>query len=316
MTSTPVSEWRSVFMGTPEIAVPALRALAEHTQLQLVITQPDRPAGRGRKLTAPPVKQAAETMGVPVWQPETMRGAEADPRLANVDLIVVMAYGELLRQPVLDSPRVACLNLHASLLPRWRGASPLQAVLRAGDTETGTSVMGMVRALDAGPVYHQQPLVIPQGASLPWLHDALAVNAADALAAALTTWPTLAPEPQDEAQVTWCGKLTPADGEIDWCDTAEAIERQVRAYTPVPGCWTTVDGTRFGILAISLATDGPDLAPGATALHQGAIVVGCGDGCVALLRVKPAGRQAMDAAAWRNGYAVPPQFGTPSPGTA
>ena len=171
-------------MGTPELAVPTLRALADLTDCQLVVTQPDRPAGRGRKLSPPPIKVAAAELDMPIWQPETLRGHENDPRF-DVDLIVVMAYGEILRPALLARPRWECVNVHLSLLPRWRGASPLQAALAAGDSETGVTIMRMVKGLDAGPVFRTDALALDDQSTLPWLHDELAALPPRSLAAFL-----------------------------------------------------------------------------------------------------------------------------------
>lgn len=291
---------RTVFMGTPEIAVPALHELARRTRVELVVTQPDRPAGRGMQLTPPPVKAAALALGLPVWQPETMRGAEGDPRLAGHDLFVVMAYGEILRQPVLDLPR-ACINLHASLLPRWRGASPLQACLRAGDAETGVCVMGMVAALDAGPVYVAERIPLHAAATLPWLHDTVAAAAATALGRFLADWPALAAAPQDDAQATYCRKLTAEHGRLDWAQAAVDLERQVRAYTPAPGCWTTLAGERLRVQAVRIA-DAPAAGPPGTLRLAGTrLLAACGAGALELAQVQPQGGRAMDGQAFARG---------------
>ena len=292
----------AVFMGTPEIAVPALRRLAASTELRLVITQPDRPAGRGLKLTPPAVKSAALELGLPVWQPETMRGAEHDARLAGVDLFVVMAYGEILRAPLLGLPR-ACVNLHGSMLPRWRGASPLQACLRAGDTETGVCVMEMVPALDAGPVYLCERLALTAHTTLPELHDALADVAAQALGRFLALWPNVQAVAQDASQVTVCRKLTSAEGRLDWSQPADAIERWVRAYTPAPGCWTMFGDERVRILAVQPATR--QLGAGTIASTDQRLFIGCGAGAVEILRLQLAGRAAAPAAEYLRGHRPP-----------
>ena len=296
----------AVFMGTPDIAVPALRLLASRADVRLVITQPDRPAGRGMKLTPPPVKVAAGALCLPVWQPESMRGTEGDPRLAGHDLFVVMAYGEILRRPVLDLPK-ACVNLHGSLLPRWRGASPLQACLRAGDHETGVCVMEMVPALDAGPVYLSERLPLTPRTTLPELHDALAATAATALGRFLDAWPDNQPTPQDDATATFCRKLTSAEGRIDWRLTAAEIERWVRAYTPAPGCWTMFGADRVRILDVQVASD--LLPPGAISVDSGRLLIGCRDGSVEIRRLQVAGRGGTSAAEYLRGH-LPPTSAT------
>lgn len=294
----------TVFMGTPEIAVPALRLLAARTRVLTVVTQPDRPAGRGNQLTPPAVKTAAQELGLRVWQPATLRGAEGAPELQGADLFVVMAYGELLRQPVLDLPRGAPINLHASILPRWRGASPLQAAIRAGDAETGVAVMRMVRALDAGPVYLQERLALGERPTLPWLHDALAELAATALGRFLERWPEIPAVPQDESAVTVCGKLDAGHGRLDFAATMAELDRWVRAYTPAPGCWTTAGAVRLRVHELAPRPD-VRLAPGAVQAERGAILVGCADGAVALVRLQAPGKRVMTAAEFLNGNALP-----------
>lgn len=293
----------SLFMGTPEIAVPVLRVLAARTSCRGVVTQPDRPAGRGHQLQPPAVKVAALELGLPVWQPETLKGQAADPRLQGLDLIVVMAYGELLRQEVLDLPRLGCINLHASLLPRWRGASPLQAVIRAGDPATGVTVMRMVRGLDAGPIYLTQTVPLDGTTTLPWLHDALADAAATALGRFLDH-PTAIPVEQDPALVTHCRKLLPEDGRLDWNLAQADLDRWVRAYTPAPGCWVPQGSDRIKILGLEPA--GPaDLTPGQTMVAGERILVGCGDGAVAVTRLQMPGRKPLAAAEFLRGARIP-----------
>lgn len=298
---------RTIFMGTPELAVPSLQALAARTQVLRVITQPDRPAGRGRKLQAPPVKRAAQELGLPVVQPEHLR-ADDGSSVADADLVVVLAYGEILRQPVLDAPRLGCVNLHASLLPRWRGASPLQAAIRAGDSHSGISVMRMVRALDAGPVYCQRQIALPQRVTLPWLHDALAAESAAALTDFLEQREKLQAVPQASDGVTYCGKLFTKDGAIDWRAGVQAVDRHVRAYTPVPGCWSeTACGQRLGIRALRPIAHGP-LEPGVVMRAGHDLLVGCGDGAVRLEALQPTGKRSMDIRSFLNGHAIPERF--------
>ncbi|TVR14188.1 MAG: methionyl-tRNA formyltransferase [Planctomycetota bacterium] len=303
---------RTIFMGTPEMAVPSLRVLAARTQVVRVITQPDRPAGRGRKTQAPPVKIAAERLGLPVYQPSSLR-ADDGAAFADVDLMVVLAYGEILREPVLQAPRLGCINLHASLLPRWRGASPLQAAIRAGDTESGVSVMQMVRALDAGPVYATRRIILPPRVTLPWLHDALAEESAEALLDYLNRMGEYTAQPQPSEGVTYCGKLYSKDGAINWSAGVHAVDRQVRAYTPIPGCWSELQsGQRLGIQQLLPSAHGGPTQPGAVVCEEGAVLVGCGDGAVSLQVVQPPGKRPMDIRSFLNGHALPQQFIVPS----
>lgn len=298
---------RTIFMGTPEIAVPALRLLASRTTVVRVVTQPDRPAGRGQKLQPPAVKSAALELGLPVWQPETLKGAEGAAELQGADLFVVMAYGELLRQSVLDLPPRGCVNLHASLLPRWRGASPLQAVIRAGDAETGVSVMRMVRALDAGGVFLQERLSLAGRPTLPWLHDRLADLAPVALGRFLDAWPAVTAVPQDEARMTHCRKLTDNDGHLDFARGVDEVDRWVRAYVPAPGCWAACDAAPGERLRIHAAEPRERAAceAGVVRVVGRELQVGCGDGWLALARVQSPNKKAMDAADWLNGNRAP-----------
>ena len=295
---------RTVFMGTPEIAVPALRVASELTRLTLVVTQPDRPAGRGHHLQVSPIARTARELAIPIWQPETLKGQAQDPRL-ECDLVIVMAYGELLRQELLDRPTFGCLNLHASLLPRWRGASPLQAALRAGDAQTGVSVMRMVRGLDAGPVYARRVLPLSEATTLPELHDAMGPAAAAALREVLRQWPPPPPEEQDAAAVTLCRKLTAADGQLRFGASMRELCRWVRAYTPTPGCWVPVGHERLRILALEARPALADLAPGVVAARSGELVIGCADGAVAVLALQPPGKRPMGAGDFLNGHRLP-----------
>jgi methionyl-tRNA formyltransferase len=244
-------------------------------------------------------------LGLPVWQPESLKGQAGASPLAGADLFVVLAYGELLRQDILDLPRGACINLHASLLPRWRGASPLQAALRAGDVETGVTVMRMVRGLDAGPMYLHERLPLTQRTTLPELHDAMADLSAVALGKFLDRWPAIEAVPQDEAQVTLCRKLLPEDGHLDFTRPAAELERWVRAYTPAPGCWALVDDERLRVLELSIRPAIRDLAPGVVRSVGGELLVGCGDGACAIVRLQPAGKRAMEAKDFLNGHRLP-----------
>ena len=297
---------RTAFMGTPAIAVPSLRVLAALTQLQLVVTQPDRPAGRGRQLQASPVKQTAEELGIPIFQPQSLRGDDG-AFLAEIDLVIVLAYGELLREPLLQAPRLGCINLHASLLPRWRGASPLQAAIRAGDSETGVTVMRMVRGLDAGAMYNRRILPLGSDATLPWLHDTMAEESAAALGEFLQHHLASEPTEQDPERVTRCGKLQSADGQLLWSQTMEELDRQVRAYEPQPGCWALLpDGQRLRIRALHPAPEIADnLSAGQVAAIDGQLMVGCGDGCVAIKQLQPPGKKTMDAQSYLNGNQLP-----------
>ena len=302
-----VNGLRTIFFGTPDIAVPALRLLSSRTQVLRVVTQPDRPAGRGQKLQPPAVKSAALALGLPVWQPETLAGGELATELQGAELFIVMAYGALLRQSVLDLPSAGCVNLHASLLPRWRGASPLQAVIRAGDAETGISVMRMVRTLDAGGVFLQERLALDGRPTLPWLHDRVAELAAVALGRFLDAGSTAVAVAvaQDEALVSHCRKLTDADGHLDFTRGVDELDRWIRAYVPAPGCWAADDaGERLRIHAAEPRERTPCPA-GEVRVVGRELQVGCGDGWLGLTRVQSPNKKALDVGDWLNGNRPP-----------
>ncbi len=297
----------TVFMGTPELALPALRLLARRTDLRLVITQPDRRGGRGKGLLVPPVKREALRLGLRVGQP-TAWDADVLGELA-VDFLIVQAYGRLLPEAVLAAPRLAPLNLHCSLLPRWRGASPLQAAIRAADQRTGVSVMRMVRRLDAGPVYLSRRFELPATATLCWLHDRMAACSALALGEFLDRWPACSAEPQDEASATCCRKLTTADGELDFAADCRAVERHVRAYEPCPGCWSRTRLGRVHVRAAMAVPEVADLPPGRGRERHGEILIGCGSGALRIDRLQLPGGRTVGPAAFLNGHACPEEWG-------
>jgi methionyl-tRNA formyltransferase len=244
-------------------------------------------------------------LGLPIWQPEHLKGQSSAPQLQHADLFVVLAYGELLRQDILDLPLGGCINLHASLLPRWRGASPLQAALRAGDQETGVTVMRMVRALDAGPMFFSERLPLFEHTTLPELHDAVAALSAVAMKRFLDHYPKLTSIEQQENLVTTCRKLLPEDGHLNFNLTAGEIARWVRAYTPAPGCWALANHERMRLLSLTPVSGSPSLMPGQLLVQAGQLLLGCGDGACVINRLQPAGKRAMDIADYLNGHQPP-----------
>ena len=299
---------RIIFAGTPPFAAAALNALADagHDRV-LVLTQPDRPAGRGMKLTHSAVKQAALTRGLPVYQPPSLKtlDAQADLRAADADIMVVAAYGLILPQAVLDLPRFGCLNIHASLLPRWRGAAPIQRAILAGDTETGITIMQMDAGLDTGAMLSRTVVPIGERDTAASLHDTLAAAGATAIVAALANYPTLAPVAQDDAQATYAAKLSKEEAQLDWRQPAAALARAVRAYNPVPGAWTLLDGAPLKIWSAQAVADSgalKDADPGEV-LRADAdqLVVACGSGALVLQELQPAGSKRMSAAAFLSG---------------
>jgi len=299
-----MSSLRIVFAGSPAAAVPSLEALAasEHA-VELVITRPDTPQGRKGVLTPTPVAVAAEALGIPVLRTVRLAGepTEAVQALAP-DLGVIVAYGGLVREPLLSAPRLGWINLHFSLLPRWRGAAPVQHAILAGDEVTGAAVFRLVPELDAGDVLGEitEPIGHLQtaGGLLARLADSgarLLTRVVDALADGTATARPQTGEP------TYAPKLELSDGAIDWTATADEVSRRIRAVTPEPGAHTTVDGVRLKVLEAAIARDAAPLAPGAIALVGKSVLVGTGSEPIQLLRVHPAGRNAMDAASWWRG---------------
>jgi methionyl-tRNA formyltransferase len=292
---------RIVFAGTPAFAVPALEALhAAGHELAAVYTQPDRPAGRGQALTASPVKQHARELGLALEQPATLKAPDAVERLRafDADLMVVVAYGLILPQVVLDVPRLGCWNIHASLLPRWRGAAPIQRAILAGDNVTGVTIMQMEAGLDTGPMLLVRETPIGPRELAGELHDRLSRMGAEAIVAAIDEWQAgrIAPLPQPAAGVTYAAKLTKAEARIDWSQPAVAIDRQVRAFNPWPVAETTWAGRQMRIWQCEPEASGAHAVPG-TVLESsgGRIVVATGDGALRLLQVQVAGRRAMSA---------------------
>jgi len=311
---------RIIFAGTPPFAAAALNALADAGHdIALVLTQPDRPAGRGMKLTPSAVKQAALARGLPLFQPGSLKSpeAQAELRAADADVMVVAAYGLILPPAVLDLPRFGCLNIHASLLPRWRGAAPIQRAILAGDTETGITIMQMDAGLDTGAMLSKAVVPIRDSDTAASLHDTLAAAGATAIVAALANYATLVPEAQDDAQATYAAKLSKEEAQLDWSQPADTLARAVRAYNPVPGAWTLLDGVPLKIWSGQAVASADDLkdpgllraearesayAPGEV-LHAEAdrLVVACGSGGLALQEIQPAGSKRMAGAAFLAG---------------
>lgn len=297
---------RLIFAGTPPFAAAALNALADAGHdIILVLTQPDRPAGRGMKLMPSAVKQAALARGLPVSQPASLKTAEVQAGLRTLaaDIMVVAAYGQILPQAVLDLPRLGCLNIHASLLPRWRGAAPIQRAILAGDSETGITIMQMDAGLDTGAMLTKTVVPIRDDDTAASLHDTLAHTGAQAIVAALAHYDTLKPEPQDQAQATYAAKLTKEEAQLDWGQPADSLARAVRAYHPAPGAWTLLAGEKLKILRAH-AWAGAGEAGAVLAADAEQLVVACGQGALALQELQPAGSRRMDAAAFLAGHAL------------
>ena len=292
---------RIAFMGSPEFAVVALRALHEAgVEIALVVTQPDRPAGRGQALRAPPVKDYALSAGLPVIQPTKVRDGSLSRQLIdlNIDLAVVAAYGRILGRDVLDAPRLGCVNLHASLLPRWRGASPITRAIAAGDAASGVCLMRMEEGLDTGPVLAKVIVPIDETDTTATLEGKLAAAGAqlavehldDLFAGRLT------PQPQDEALRTLAPPLQKAEGRIDWSRPAKALHAHIRAMQPWPGAFTDVAGETWRIFADGLQLDDRQGEPGTVAALQGdAIWVHCGQGALRIGQIQRPSKRQMTA---------------------
>lgn len=295
-------------MGTPDFAVPSLQILVQTQNVAGVVTQPDRPAGRGRHLRPSPVKVAAEKAGLPIYQPKSLRREEAAAPLRDwqPDMIVVAAFGQILRPHVLDMPPLGCINVHASLLPRWRGASPIHHAILAGDAATGITLMKMDVGMDTGPIYVQESLAIRPDETAATLHDRLAQLGAGMLARYLDDIiaGNLTPVPQNDDLATYAPMIKKEDGRLDWQQTSEELHRHVRAMTPWPGAFTTWQGKNLKVLVASpvIETPLPPGAPGQVVVVEDTAVVLTKDGGLALQEVQLAGKRAMPIADFLNGH--------------
>lgn len=298
---------RLVFAGTPDFAVPSLRAcLASGAEIVAVYTQPDRPAGRGRKLAASPVKQAALDAGIAVEQPETLRDKAARERLAAYapDLMIVVAYGLILPKSVLALPRLGCWNVHASLLPRWRGAAPIQRAILAGDAETGVDLMQMEAGLDTGPVLLRARTPIAADDTGGSLHDRLAALGAGTLAdglARVLRGDALAPRAQADEGVSYAHKLDKAEAKLDWTLPARALARKVRAFDPWPVAEAEIHGERLRIWSAEAVAGAVDAAPGSiVATSREAIDIATGDGVLRIHELQRDGGKRVAVRDWLN----------------
>lgn len=296
---------RVIFMGTPDFSVPALRAIAARHDVVAVYSQPPRAAGRGQKPRPSPVALAAQDLGIPVRTPARLRDPQdqADFAALDADVAVVVAYGLILPQPVLDAPRLGCLNIHASILPRWRGAAPIHRAILAGDAETGVAIMQMEAGLDTGPVLALTRTPIAADDTTASVHDRLSTMGADLICDVLDRLPLPAVlQPQDG--VTYAAKIDKAEARIDWTLPAEQVDRQIRGLSPFPGAWCMIGDERVKLLASTVVPGQGD--PG-TVLPDFTIV--CGSGAVRITLAQRAGKRPMTPADLLRGWALPPRLG-------
>ncbi|MBI5006592.1 MAG: methionyl-tRNA formyltransferase [Nitrosomonadales bacterium] len=295
-----------IFAGTPQFAASALDAILKEHEVVAVLTQPDRPSGRGMQLTASPVKQLAQQHGLPVLQPPTLKTEEAQQAVAalNADVMVVAAYGLILPKSVLEMPRYGCLNIHASLLPRWRGAAPIQRAILAGDAETGITIMQMDEGLDTGAMLLKKVCGIVADDTAETLHDRLAGMGAQAITETLQDMAhgKLQPEQQDAGLATYAAKLSKGEALLDWTQDAQQLERAVRGYFPFPVAHTVFGGTPVKIQRAGLA-EGKTAPPGTIiAVEKDVILVACGKGTLALKVMQKPGGKPLPAAQFIQGF--------------
>jgi methionyl-tRNA formyltransferase len=309
---------RLAFMGTPDFAVPSLEALiAAGHDIAAVYCQPPRPAGRGHRPVASAVQRAAEAAGIPVRAPERLDAAAAAGFAAlALDVAVVAAYGLILPKAVLAAPRLGCVNIHASLLPRWRGAAPIQRAILAGDAESGITIMQMDEGLDTGPMLLKEAVPIDPAMTAQELQDRLAALGARLILAALEGLAAgrLVPEPQPAAGVTYAKKLRREEAALDWRLPAASLERQVRAFDPWPGAVFTYAGERIKVLAASVESAAAGTAPGT--VLDAALAIACGEGALRLLRLQRPGRAPLPAEAFLRGYPIAAGTALPCPATS
>lgn len=315
----PTHPMKILFAGTPEFSVPSLEACVQSPHsVVAVLTQPDRPAGRGRRMIPGPVKQFALQHGMRVLQPETLRSNEAETLLRGlqVDVMVVVAYGLILPASILAIPRLGAINVHASLLPRWRGAAPIQRAVLAGDEETGVTIMQVEPKLDAGPTFLKRARPIAPGQTAGELHDALSTLGAEALLEVLVQLEngTALSEPQDEDLVTYADKLSKDEAQLDWTRPAVELERQIRAFNPWPVAECFLDNQILRVWRAEALTERSDLAPGTVLPGRRTWDMATGEGLLRFLEVQLPGRRRVSAQDFLNAQLVPSHMGVRAAG--
>mgnify|MGYP006073702625 FL=1 len=295
---------RIIFMGTPDFSVPVLEALVDAGHdVVAVYSQPPRPAGRGKKDRPSPVQSKAEALGLTVRYPVSVRTDEAlaEFQALNADIAVVVAYGLILPQSILDAPVKGCLNIHASLLPLWRGAAPIHRAIMAGDEETGVCIMQMEAGLDTGPVLSRHTVSIGESETTQQLHDRLSDIGATAIVDALAQLDQLDAQPQPDDGVTYAAKIEKSEAVIDWSKPAIEVDRLVRGLSPFPGAWFEMNGTRVKVLGSTLV----EQSGTAGCVLDDELTVACGEGAIRLTKLQRAGKSAQDAEQFLNGWPLP-----------
>lgn len=294
-----------IFVGTASLGIPTLRALAQKHRVLAVFTQPDRPAGRGLVPTPPPIKQTALELGLPVYQPEKINREVEFIQTLNPDVIVVVAFGQFLSRKLLEIPKHGCINLHASLLPKYRGAAPIQWAIINGETETGLTTFLLNEEMDAGDILLQERVPISESDTAGTLHDKLASLGPDLVLRTLEGLEkgALAPIPQDHSQATFAPKITNSLGQIDWAQPARKIFNLIRGLTPQPGAYTFWAGIRLKIYASRVVPSTSILPPGCV-IDPERLLVRCGEDALELIEVQPAGKRRMSGRDFVNGYKV------------
>lgn len=304
--TTPKQPLRVLFAGTPEFSLPPLQALIdESAEIVAVLTQPDRPAGRGKQLRASPVKQLALENGLDVLQPESLRDPAWQEKLVKLkpDLFVVVAYGLMVPASLLALPSLGCWNIHASLLPRWRGAAPIHRCIEAGDEQTGVCIMQMELSLDTGPVYKRLATPIGSMDTAGVLHDRLAAMGAQALKQCIemaVAGNLPEPQPQDDAQATYAHKLSKAEAELDWNLAADVLQRKIRAFNPWPVAWCELGGQRLRIWQAEVVDNTVSCEPGQVVIEQQSLIVGTAEKSLKVLEIQRAGGQRMSTEQFLN----------------
>lgn len=296
---------RVVFMGTPDFAVPVLEALAKHHEVVCVYTQPPRPAGKGYRLRPSAVQTKAEELGIPVRYPASLRGLDEQVEFAalKADAAVVAAYGLILPKAVLQAPKYGCINVHASLLPRWRGAAPIHRTIEAGDEKTGVTIMQMDAGLDTGDMLMVGEVPITPDTTTETLHDALAALGADLIIKTLDRLDTIVPQKQPDDGVTYAHKIEKKEGFINWSESAEQIERKIRAFYPFPGSCFMYKDERIKVLKASLCPEKYVEIEGIV-IKEYPLIIACGQGAIVLERLQREGKKPMSADDFQKGFTI------------